>query len=192
MNEDKKDLTAKKSPDKTLSPAPAPPSGEVARGKAGIMKIISGLLSGLVLRQGKHDKTGAQTGDTATQLANQRTDLAMERNYLAVDRTLMAWIRTALSMISFGFTIGKLGQVMGSVEVKGVLGSTKMMSVESIAYFLVIMGTVALFMAAIQHWVRVHQLYEMGLSHQLSISFFVALLLIMVGGFALSSLVLAL
>jgi len=104
----------------------------------------------------------------------------------------MGWIRTAISMITFGFTIGKLGQVMDSVQVKGALGITKTMSVESIAYFLVILGTLALLMASIQHRVRLHQLYEMGLRRQISTSFVVAVLLIVVGGFALSSLVMAL
>jgi putative membrane protein len=56
--------------------------------------------------------SGARPGDVATTPVHQRTDLAMERNYLAADRTLMAWMRTSLSMISFGFTIGKLRQVM--------------------------------------------------------------------------------
>jgi putative membrane protein len=135
--------------------------------------------------QGKTDKSGAKPGDVAT-------NLAMDRNYMAAERTLMAWIRTALSMISFGFTIGKLGQVLGTIEVKGFMGHSRMMSVESIAYFLVILGTVALLMASIQHRVRMHQLYEMGLRRQLSTSFVVAMLLIAVGGFALSSLVMAL
>jgi putative membrane protein len=134
---------------------------------------------------GKTDKSGAKPGDVAT-------NLAMDRNYMAAERTLMAWIRTALSMISFGFTIGKLGQVLGTIEVKGFMGHSRMMSVESIAYFLVILGTVALLMASIQHRVRMHQLYEMGLRRQLSTSFVVAMLLIAVGGFALSSLVMAL
>jgi inner membrane protein YidH len=134
---------------------------------------------------GKTDKSGAKPGDVAT-------NLAMDRNYMAAERTLMAWIRTALSMISFGFTIGKLGQVLGTIEVKGFMGHTRMISVESIAYFLVILGTVALLMASIQHRVRMRQLYEMGLRRQLSTSFVVAVLLIVVGGFALSSLVLAL
>ena len=134
---------------------------------------------------GKPDKSGAKPVDVATKLA-------IDRSYLAADRTLMAWIRTALSMISFGFTIGKLGQVMGSIEVKGVLGQTRMMSVESIAYFLVVLGTAALLAAALQHWRRVRELRAMGLGHPFSITFIVALLLAAVGAFAFTSLVVAL
>jgi putative membrane protein len=120
------------------------------------------------------------------------TDLAMDRTYLADERTLMAWIRTSLSMISFGFTIGKLGQVLHDVEFKGLLGNTRTVGVKSLAYFLVVLGTVALLGAALQHWRRLRELHTMGHGHQFSITFIVALVLAAVGGFALTSLVLAL
>lgn len=192
MNEENSHPTPKDDPGKSSSPAPSSTAGGGAGGKTGVMKIVSGIRSAFRFGQGETDGADAQTGDVATRLAHQRTDLAIDRSYLAADRTLMAWIRTALSMISFGFTIGKLGQVMGSVEVKGALGHTRMMSVESIAYFLVVLGTGALLMAAIQHRIRMRELYGMGLRRQISLSFWVALVLIAVGGFALSSLVMAL
>jgi putative membrane protein len=173
------------------APGNSPPPAPVSTAGAGILKILSGIKSALGFGQGKTVESGAQTSDVSTNLAHQRTDLAMERNYLAADRTLMAWIRTALSMISFGFTIGKLGQVMKSVEVTGAF-HTRTMSVESIAYFLTILGTVSLLGAAFQHWVRIRQLRAMGLYVQISLSFIVALILAAVGGFALSSLILAL
>ena len=117
----------------------------------------------------------------------------MDRSYLAADRTLMAWIRTALSMISFGFTIGKLGQVIESVELKGVLfGHVALMSVQSIAFFLTILGTLSLLVAAFQHRTRMSQLRSMGMRMSVSLSFIVSLVLVVVGGFALSSLILAL
>ena len=133
-----------------------------------------------------------ETVDVGTQLAHQRTDLAMDRTYLADERTLMGWIRTALSMISFGFTIGKLGQVLQNVELKGILGNIRTVSIKDIAYFLVVLGTVALFGAALQHWCQVRELRAMGMRRKLSITFFVALSLVAVGGFALTSLVLSL
>ena len=111
---------------------------------------------------------------------------------MAAERTLMALIRTALSMISFGFTIGKLGQVMKDVEVRGLLGRVRDLSVESIAYFLVVLGTVALLGAVVQHWLEMRDLRAMGFRHRFSIAFVVALLLSVVGGFALSSLILKL
>ena len=130
--------------------------------------------------------------DVGTQLAHERTDLAAERTYLADERTLMGWIRTSLSMISFGFTIGKVGQVLHEVEFKGLLGRTRTVGIKDLAYALVVLGTLALLGATFQHWRRVRQLRSMGLGFHFSITFIVALLLAAVGGFALTSLVLAL
>jgi putative membrane protein len=129
----------------------------------------------------------APKGDVGTQLANQRTDLAMERNYMAAERTLMGWIRTALSMISFGFTIGKLRDILGAVEVKGIFVH-RSVSVESIAFFLINLGTLSLLAAALQQRRRVHDLCAGGLPRRFNISFYVALALTVVGVFALSSL----
>ena len=66
------------------------------------------------------------------------------------------------------------------------------MSVEAIAYFLVILGTLSLCGAALQYLHRMYKLKTMGLQNEVSIAFIVAILLTLVGGFALSSLVTAL
>ncbi len=123
---------------------------------------------------------------------NVSTDLAMDRTLLAAERTLMAWVRTSLSMISFGFTIGKLGQVMHDIEVKELFGNTRTVGVKSLAYFLVVLGTVALLGAAVQHWCQLRTLRTVGQSYRFSITFIVALVLAAIGGFALTSRVLAL
>jgi putative membrane protein len=192
MEEKNGNQPSKEGTGKSPLPAPVSTAGAGTGGGTGIVKILlSGITSALGLRR-RTDTLGARTSDVSTRLAHERTDLAMDRNYLAADRTLMAWIRTALSMISFGFTIGKLGQVMENVEVKTAFGRTKMMSVESIAYFLTILGTVSLLGAAFQHWIRMRQLRAMGCHIPVSLSFIVALVLAVVGGFALSSLILAL
>ena len=128
---------------------------------------------------------------TSTQLAYERTDLALERTALAAERTLQAWIRTALSMISFGFTIGKLGQAFEEIQLKGPL-INRTVGVESIAYFLVVLGTLALAGATFQHWVTVRQLRARGLPHTVSLAVIVANLLVVVGGGAFIALVLKL
>ena len=168
----------------------APPQGRPA--PTGMRKLAVGLAA--VFGFVPHDAqlVGADATDASTRLARQRTDMALERNYLAAERTLMGWIRTALSMISFGFTLGKLGQALHTVEVRGLLGRERTFSVESIAYFLVVLGTLGLLMATVQFRVRSNELQAMGLRRQYSVAFTVSVLLTVVGGFALTALVMEL
>jgi len=181
--------TGERTPNGELNKPPvAAPAALAGR----VRKALSGLGFLLGIHPGKTQEPGADTADVSTRLAQQRTDLALDRSYLAAERTLMAWIRTTLAMISFGFTLGKLGQVLYSVELKGVLGSSRTVSVDSIAYFLVVLGTLALLGATLQHWFQVREFRTMGLRHRFSIALVVAVLLSVVGGFALSSLVLKL
>ena len=138
---------------------------------------------------GHMEPAPAPTPDTATRLALQRTDLAIERTYWAAERTLMGWIRTALAMISFGFTLGKIGQALQDVTVKGLLREHTL-SVETVAYFLVVLGTTALVAAAVQYAARVHELRKQGLPRQVSIAFVVSVVLSLVGGLVFTALVL--
>lgn len=175
---------AAEKPSKGLSSAPA-------AGPVGVVKrVVNGLAFLLGCGPGKVRPTEAEATDRSTRLAEQRTDLALERNYMAAERTLMGWIRTTLAMISFGFTLGKLGQALESIEVKTLTGGTRTVSIESLAYFLVVLGTGALLAAAVQHRIRMHELYEIGLRRQVSITFVVAVLLTVVGGFAFTALAL--
>ena len=131
----------------------------------------------------------APAAPTTTDLAHERTDLAVLRSYMAAERTLMAWIRTTLSMISFGFTLAKLGQAMHDIEVRKLLGGIQIVGVRRIGYFLVVLGTVALFGATLQYWLEIRQLRKAGLSNRFSISLIVAVVLVLLGGFAFTSLV---
>ena len=95
-----------------------------------------------------------QPGDTAakdrgTILAEERTDVAMERTRMAAERTLMAWVRTTLSMISFGFTIFKFFQYL---QQTGGAAQWRPEMPKNLGLFLVILGTVMLFLALVQHW----------------------------------------
>lgn len=153
-------------------------------------RLLTGFAAALGLGRGHETKRAAP--DVGTRLAHERTDLALERNYLAAERTLMAWIRTALSMISFGFTIGKIGQTLENVQVKGLFRGTRMVGVESVAYFLVVLGTSALAMAIVQYVSRVAEYADLGLRRRISIAVIVGVILVLVGGLALTALVMQL
>jgi len=128
-------------------------------------------------------------GKTATELAHERTDLAVLRSYMAAERTLMAWIRTTLSMISFGFTLAKIGQAMHDIEIRKLLGGVQIVGVRRIGYFLVVLGTLALFGATLQYRSEIKELRRQGLTKRFSISVIVAGVLVLLGGFAFTSLI---
>ena len=182
MNKEADEKTPKVKPAPSTAPTPA-------TGETGIRKILAGFAAALGIGAGGKRKPDADKADTSTILARERTSLAMDRTYWAAERTLMGWIRTALSMISFGFTIGKLGQTLKEIQVSSLTG-VRMIGIDSIAYFLVILGTVALVAAAIQYSRRVHELHEQGLRIQPSIAFWVALVLSLMGLVAFSTLAL--
>ena len=186
MTQGADEMSSQASPSGAHAPKPESNRGERRRGA-----FWTGLAAALGFGPGTRADTGG--ADVGTRLAHERTDLAVERSYLAAERTLMAWIRTALSMISFGFTIGKLGQTVEDVQVKKLLGGgLRMVSVESIAYFLVILGIAALLAAILQYITSVAEYTTMGLRRRVSIPVIVGLLLILVGGFALTALVMRL
>jgi inner membrane protein YidH len=111
-------------------------------------------------------------------------DLAARRTAMAAERTLMAWIRTSLAMISFGFTIGKLGDALASAEVRLFGRDTDIVGV---AYFLVIVGTLALILAAIQYRADMRLVGRAtGLAN---VTFVVAILLSLLGFFVFADLV---
>ncbi len=166
------------------TPANPNPAGGGARRRGVLGALVAALGVG-------GDRGSAPAGgptDLGTTLAQERTSLAMERTYWAAERTLMGWIRTALSMISFGFTIGKIGEALRGVEVRTLRG-VRVVSLETLAYLFVSLGTLALAAAAVQYAVRVHALRARGLRRQPSIAFAVAIVLTLVGAVALTALV---
>jgi len=111
------------------------------------------------------------------------TDMAARRTAMAAERTLMAWIRTSLAMISFGFTIGKLGNALSSSEVRLFGHDTDIIGV---AYFLVIVGTLALILAALQYRSDMRPVRTSG---RPNVTFVVAILLSLLGLFVFADLV---
>jgi len=117
--------------------------------------------------------------DRGTVLAEQRTDMALERTIIASERTLMAWIRTALSMIGFGFSIYKFFQYMPEEIATGNVKRPQ--APRNLGLSLIALGTLALVAAAWQHR---HFLNMLGTSkgrHVWSISFVVAIFVILIG-----------
>ncbi|HLN13522.1 MAG TPA: DUF202 domain-containing protein, partial [bacterium] len=86
--------------------------------------------------------------------------LSAHRTRMASERTLMGWIRTSISMMTFGFTLAKTVEY---VLQQGVLGKDKLAGIRAdaplrVGYFLVILATLALAAALIQHWTFVRGL----------------------------------
>lgn len=117
--------------------------------------------------------------DRATLLAQERTDLGVQRTLMAAERTLMAWIRTSISMIGFGFSIYKFFQYLPEEIAAGNIRNPQ--APRNLGLTLIGLGTLALAAAAWQHR---SFLKEMGPSHMRrmwSISFTVAILVILIG-----------
>ena len=120
--------------------------------------------------------------DRGTVLAEQRTDLALHRTIIASERTLMAWIRTALSMIGFGFTIYKFFQYLPAELAAGNVRRPQ--APRNLAMTLIALGTLALTAAAVQHRLTLNDFGASGKRHIWSLSFGVAIFVILIGGIA--------
>ena len=117
--------------------------------------------------------------DRGTILAEERTDMAFERTIIASERTLMAWIRTALSMIGFGFTIYKFFQYQADEIAAGKIQRPQ--APRNLGLTLIALGTVALSAAAWQHRVFLNKLGAHHARHVWSVSFAVAMAVILIG-----------
>lgn len=117
--------------------------------------------------------------ETATLLAGERTDLAVERTRIASERTLMAWIRTSISMIGFGFTIVKFFQYLPEDMAKGNIRRPQ--ASRNLGMTLIALGTLALAAAAWQHRKFLKDIGIAHPHHPWSISFMVALAVILIG-----------
>lgn len=148
----------------------------------------------MVAMSGEITKIG---GDTGTDLASRRTSLAFQRTRMAADRTMMAVIRTSLSLISFGFTIFKVIQGMQSSKLIELSDH----AARNFGVTLVLLGMAAL-IAGIVYQLRLMsglrsqraQLAAAGSLHTddefpSSFNLVLAVLLLLVGAFAILSMV---
>jgi len=110
--------------------------------------------------------------DSATILADERTDLG-------VQRTLMAWIRTSISMIGFGFSIYKFFQYLPEEIAAGNIHRPQ--APRNLGLTLIALGTLALAAAAWQHQIFLKEIGAARMRHPWSISFTVAILVILIG-----------
>jgi putative membrane protein len=117
--------------------------------------------------------------DRGTVLAEERTDLALHRTIIASERTLMAWIRTALSMIGFGFTIYKFFQYLPAELAAGNVRRPQ--APRNLALTLIGLGTLALMAATLQHRLSLNELGASAKRHIWSISFVVAIFVVLIG-----------
>jgi|ERR1700722_16602673 putative membrane protein len=117
--------------------------------------------------------------DRGTILAENRTDLAIQRTVMASERSLMAWIRTALSMIGFGFTIYKFFQYLPEEIAAGNIQRPQ--APRNLGLTLIAVGTFALVGAAWQHRRFLNEIGATQSRHIYSISFMVAILVILIG-----------
>jgi putative membrane protein len=117
--------------------------------------------------------------DRGTALAEERTDLALERTIIASERTLMAWIRTAISMIGFGFSIYKFFQYQVEEIASGTVKRPQ--TPRNLGLTLIALGTLGLAAGAWQHRRFLNDLGATQHRHVWSVSFVVAIAVILIG-----------
>ena len=131
------------------------------------------------MRSGPISLVESAPKDRGTVLAEERTDLALQRTRIAAERTLMAWIRTAISMIGFGFSIYKFFQYLPEEISAGNIRNPQ--APRNLGLTLIALGTLALAAAAWQHRNFLNQIGASQTRRVWSISFGVAILVIMIG-----------
>jgi putative membrane protein len=117
--------------------------------------------------------------DRGTLLAEERTNLALQRTIIASERTLMAWIRTAISMIGFGFSIYKFFQYQAEEIAAGNIRRPQ--APRNLGMSLIALGTMGLAAAAWQHRRYLNEIGVTQNRHVWSISFIVAVAVILIG-----------
>jgi inner membrane protein YidH len=136
----------------------------------------------------------SDAGRINTELSSRRTGMSFQRTRMSADRTLMSVIRTSLSLIGFGFTIF---QVFQKAHEAGMLKSSNAPHHFGVA--LVMLGIAVLIVGIAYHIVFMYglrkeraQLKADGLVHAesvfpVSLTLMTALLLLVIGFFAIAS-----
>jgi putative membrane protein len=120
---------------------------------------------------------------SCTEPISPSTELSLNRTFMAYERTLMAWIRTSTSLISFGFSIYKFFQYL--VESGRALRPDRLFGAREFAISMISIGIIALGIAVVEHrhdWKILEETY--GRKHR-SLANKLALIIFVVGLFAL-------
>ena len=134
--------------------------------------------------------------DISTELASRRTGMSFQRTRMSADRTLMSVMRTSLSLIGFGFTIFQIFQKAHEADIlKSSLAPRhfgEALVILGIGMLVVGIGYHVYFMMGLRR--EREMLKADGLIHAesqfpLSLTLIVALLLLLIGFFAIASMV---
>jgi putative membrane protein len=138
----------------------------------------------------------SSSGDISTELSARRTGMSFQRTRLSADRTLMSVIRTSLSLIGFGFTIFQFFQKLRDQSVL-----TGAAPARNFGMTLVLLGVAMLVIGIVYHIQFMLELRNereamkaAGLIHgesqfPVSLTMIVAVLLLLIGITAISSMV---
>lgn len=134
--------------------------------------------------------------DISVLLASRRTGMSFQRTRMSADRTLMAVIRTSLSLISFGFTIFQVFQRLRDSDVLTAAAPARNFGTALVALGIVMLiGGIAYhiqFMLALRE--ERQEMAADGLIRGISpfppsLTLFTALVLLLIGIFAIISMV---
>lgn len=149
-----------------------------------------------------HDKTkhaitrSSDPDQISVELSARRTGMSFQRTRMSADRTLMSVIRTALALISFGFTIFQVFQKLKDQDVITHAGAAR-----NFGMMLVLLGILMLVLGIVYHvqfmrGLRIERaaMTKEGLIHgeshfPVSLTLIVALILLLIGIFAVLSMV---
>ncbi len=134
--------------------------------------------------------------DVSVELSSRRTGMSFQRTRMSADRTLMSVIRTSLSLISFGFTIYQVFEKMREHNIITHAGSARNFGVTLVALgIFMLAGGIAYHIQFMTHLREQRAaMVADGLVHgessfPVSLTFVTAIILLLIGVFAIVSMV---
>ena len=143
-----------------------------------------------------HVTSKSPSDDVSVELSRRRTGMSFQRTRMSADRTLMSVMRTSLSLIGFGFTIFQFFQKLKESD---VLKSAH--AARNFGSSLVWLGIAMLVLGIVYHVQFMvglrktrHEMIEEGLIHgqshfPVSLTLIIAFALLLIGFFAIASMV---